>query len=226
MKHVNGPRFSDWACRPEGLRYAERSRKMTDNLARTILLIGFALFMPVGIYFRLRSVTDERLDRHQEGWWILLSLRPLALACMLGLFAFLVEPTWMEWASFRLPSWVRWCGVALGPVAGGLIIWAFRSLGHNLTDTVVTRRDASLVTDGPYRWVRHPFYLAFAIAVTANTLLTANAFLAITGAAAFFVIVARTSIEEQRLIERFGPAYLDYMHHTGRFLPRIRQVLS
>jgi protein-S-isoprenylcysteine O-methyltransferase Ste14 len=194
---------------------------MTDNLARTILLVGFVLVAPVGIYYRLQSRTDERLDRRQEGWLILLSLRPLALACMAGLMGFMVRPSAMAWASINLPDWLRWSGVGLAAAAAGLILWTFRTLGHNLTDTVVTRRDATLVTDGPYRWVRHPFYLAFAIAVIANTLVTANAFLALTGTAAFLVIVGRTSIEERKLVERFGPEYLDYMRRTGRFLPRI-----
>ena len=162
--------------------------EMTDSLARIILLVGFVLFAPVGIYFRVRSRTDERLDRLQEGWLILLGLRLLALCFMAGLLAFLIDPRSMAWASFHLPNWARWCGVVLGAAAAGLIIWTFRSLGHNLTDTVVTRRDATLVTHGPYRWVRHPFYLAFAMAVIANTLITANAFLAITGTAAFLVV--------------------------------------
>jgi protein-S-isoprenylcysteine O-methyltransferase Ste14 len=144
------------------------------------------------------------------------------LAFLAGLAAFLVAPPSMAWASIHLPNSARWLGVALGAAAGGLTIWTFRSLGHNLTDTVVTRRDATLITHGPYRWVRHPFYLAFAMAVIANTLITANAYLAITGTAAFLVIVARTSIEEQKLIERFGGDYRDYMRRTGRFLPRIR----
>jgi protein-S-isoprenylcysteine O-methyltransferase Ste14 len=196
--------------------------ELTDGLARIILLVGFMVFAPAGIYFRVRSFTDERLNRLQEGWLILLSLRLLALAFMVGLVAFLVAPHSMAWASIPLPDSVRWLGVVLGAGAGGLMIWAFRSLGHNLTDTVVTRRDATLITHGPYRWVRHPFYLAFAMAVIANTLITANAYLAITGTAAFLVIVARTSIEEQKLIERFGRDYRDYMRRTGRFLPRIR----
>jgi protein-S-isoprenylcysteine O-methyltransferase Ste14 len=196
--------------------------EMTDDLARTILLVGFVLVAPVGIYYRLRSHTDESLDRRQEGWLILLSLRPLALVFMAGLIVFLVKPSAMAWASFTLPDWLRWSGVGLAAVASGLLIWTFRTLGHNLTDTVVTRRDATLVIDGPYRWVRHPFYLAFALAVIANSLVTANAFLAITGTAAFLVVVARTSIEEQNLIKRFGRDYQDYMRRTGRFLPRIR----
>jgi protein-S-isoprenylcysteine O-methyltransferase Ste14 len=166
-------------------------------------------------------VTDERLDRRQEGWWILLTLRPLALVSVVGLVAFLIQPRWMAWASMPLPSWARWIGVVLGAGAGGLIIWTFRCLGHNLTDTVVTRRNATLVTHGPYRWVRHPFYLAFAMAVIANTLVTANWFLGATGFAAFMAIFARTSIEERNLIDRFGRDYLQYMERTGRFLPRI-----
>jgi len=87
---------------------------------------------------------------------------------------------------------------------------------------VVTRRNATLVTHGPYRWVRHPFYLSFAMAVIANALLiTANGFLTITGTAAFLAIVARTSIEERKLVDRFGSDYVDFMQRTGRFLPRI-----
>ncbi len=196
---------------------------MTDDLARIILLVGFAAVFPVGLYHRLRSRTDERLDRRQEGWLILLSLRPLATASMAGLVAFLIEPNWMKWSSLDLPNWARWTGVGLGVAAGGLLIWTFHSLGHNLTDTVVTRRNATLVTHGPYRWVRHPFYLAFAMAVIANALVTANAFLGITGIGAFLAIVARTSIEERKLIDRFGHDYEEYMRHTGRFLPRIRR---
>jgi protein-S-isoprenylcysteine O-methyltransferase Ste14 len=196
--------------------------EMTEGLARIILVVGVMVFAPFGIYFRVRSRTDERLNRLQEGWPILLGLRLLALAFLAGIVAFLVAPRSMAWASANLSSWARWLGVVLGAAAGGLVIWTFRSLGHNLTDTVVTRRDATLVTHGPYRWVRHPFYLAFAMAVIANTLITANAYLAITGTAAFLVIVARTSIEEKKLIERFGRDYRDYMQRTGRFLPRIR----
>lgn len=196
---------------------------MTDDTARIILLAGFAVVVPIGAYHRVRSHTGERLDRRQEGWPSLLTLRPFSLAFMAGLVAFLIEPSWMAWASLQLPSWARSIGVGLGVVGGGLLIWTFSCLGHNLTDTVVTRRNASLVTHGPYRWVRHPFYLAFAMAVIANSLITASGFLLLTGTAALFAIVARTSVEERKLIDRFGGDYLDYMQRTGRFLPRFRR---
>ncbi len=196
---------------------------MTDDMARIILLVGFAVVFPFGIYHRLRARTGEKLDRRQEGWLILLTLRPLALAFMAGMLVFFIKPGSMAWAAFHLPSWARWTGVVLGVPAGGLLIWTFRSLGHNLTDTVVTRKNAMLVTHGPYHWVRHPFYLAFAMAMIANSLVTANGFLAITGMAAFLAIFVRTSIEERKLIDRFGNEYEQYMQRTGRFLPRFRR---
>jgi protein-S-isoprenylcysteine O-methyltransferase Ste14 len=194
---------------------------MTDNTARMIMICGFLLVVPFGIYHRLKVRTDERLDRRQEGWLILLTLRPLAFVAMVGLVAFMIEPAWMRWSSMNLPGWARWTGVPIGAAAGLLIIWTFRTLGHNLTDTVVTRRNATLITHGPYRWVRHPFYLAFALAVIANALVTANWFLAVTSGAAFASIVVRTSIEERHLIARFGSDYQAYMRRTGRFLPRL-----
>jgi protein-S-isoprenylcysteine O-methyltransferase Ste14 len=76
---------------------------------------------------------------------------------MAGLVAFIIQPAWMEWSAVAVPDWLRWAGVPFGIAAGGLLTWTFRSLGHNLTDTVVTRQTATLVTHGPYQWIRHPF---------------------------------------------------------------------
>lgn len=195
---------------------------MTDDVARTILLIGFAVVAPIGVYHRLKARTDERFDRTQEGWLILLTLRPLGVVCLGGTVAFAINPEWMGWSAIAIPGWLRFVGVAFGVPTAMLVVWTFRSLGHNLTDTVATRRDAVLVTHGPYRWVRHPFYLAFGLGVLANSLVTANWLVAVTGVMSFLMIVRRTSIEESKLIDRFGDEYTRFMGETGRFLPKLR----
>jgi len=194
----------------------------TDRTFRTILLAGFLVLMPVGIYHRVRSqATREKLDRRQEGLFILLTLRPLAVAGMIGFIAYLINPAWMAWSSLPLPAWLRWTGVIVGAAAGLLLIWTFHSLGKNLTDTVVTRKDHTLVTSGPYRWVRHPFYLTLALMVIASSLATANWFIPITGSLAVTLIVLRTRREEDLLLARFGDEYRTYMQRTGRFIPPI-----
>lgn len=75
-----------------------------------------------------------------------------------SLIAFLIDPSDMAWSSLPLPAWARWAGVAVSAMGGGLLTWTLVRLGPNLTDTVVTRREHTLVTRGPYRFVRHPFY--------------------------------------------------------------------
>ena len=66
-----------------------------DQLFRLILLAGFVIFMPIGIYHRLRSRTGEKLDRRQEGIFILVALRLAGLAGTAGLMrTSLTPPTW------------------------------------------------------------------------------------------------------------------------------------
>jgi len=62
-----------------------------------------------------------------------------------------------------------------------LLVWMFRTLGRNLTDTVVTRKEHTLVTTGPYRWIRHPFYTSAGLLGVANSLAAANWFFFATG---------------------------------------------
>jgi protein-S-isoprenylcysteine O-methyltransferase Ste14 len=106
-------------------------------------------------------------------------------------------------------------------MACGLLVWTFRCLGKNLTDTVVTRQTHTLVRHGPYRWIRHPFYDSAALLTLAVSLIAANWFVFVTGLMAFGLLIIRTRKEEENLVARFGDAYQTYMQRTGRFLPRI-----
>jgi protein-S-isoprenylcysteine O-methyltransferase Ste14 len=192
-----------------------------DQTFRLILIAGALLLFPVAIYHRLKAHSvKEKLDRWKEGPFILFTLRPIGIAVMIGLFTYMVNPARMAWSSMPLPVWLRWLGVAIAVTGGVLFVWTFRNLGKNLTDTVVTRREHTLVTTGPYRWVRHPFYVAAALAMLGNALVAANWFLLGGGVMVFTLLAIRTRIEEAELLARFGGAYQAYMHRTRRFLPR------
>jgi protein-S-isoprenylcysteine O-methyltransferase Ste14 len=194
-----------------------------DQTFRTALLVFMVIMAPIGVYHRLRShVAGETLDRRQEGLFILATLRPLGLMAIVGVIAYVINPASMAWSSVPLPAWLRWTGVCVCACAGALVFWTFRRLGRNLTDTVVTRRDHTLVTHGPYRWVRHPFYDSAALLMLGASLAAANWFLFVTGALAVSLLVARTRIEEEKLLARFGGDYRAYVERTGRFLPRMR----
>ena len=194
-----------------------------DATFRPVLVVGFLAFVLITLYHRLRSwASGEKLERRQEGLFILATLRPVGLMLWLGVIAYMVNPAWMAWSSVPLPAWLRWTGVGVFAITTALLTWTLRSLGRNLTDTVVTRRAHTLVTHGAYRWVRHPFYDSTALLILAMSLMAANWFLLLTGCVVVLLIVVRTRTEEAKLLARFGDAYRAYMMQTGRFVPKSR----
>ena len=189
--------------------------------ALILLLSGFS----VSIYFRRKAnQTGEEIDVKEEGGLILNLRRIFGLLLWFSAFAYLINPAWMAWSQLPLPYWLRWVGAGIMLVCVPLIYWVFSSLGMNVTPTVVTRREHSLVTQGPYRWVRHPLYTVGFLMFVGLSLLGANWFILAMLVLGIIPISKRTPLEEARLIERFGDEYQVYMQHTGRYLPKISSL--
>lgn len=193
-----------------------------DATFRPFVIAGFWIVILIAAPFRIRSqATGESLDRTQEGLPMMIGLRLMGLAVWAGVIVFMINPSLMTWSSLPLPASIRWAGVALTMITAGLLIWTLRSLGPNLTDTVVTRAAHTLVTRGPYRWVRHPFYDCMALFMLSIALMMANWFVIVSGAVMFTLLAIRSRSEEQKLLERFGEPYRAYRAATGRFVPRL-----
>jgi protein-S-isoprenylcysteine O-methyltransferase Ste14 len=194
-----------------------------EGTFRAVLAVGLLAVFAIVVPHRIRSAASkEPLDRRQEGLFILLTLRPIGLLLWLSVFAYLINPAWMAWSSLPLSAGTRWAGAAVYVLGIGLLSWTLPSLGTNLTDTVVTRRGHTLVTYGPYRWVRHPFYDAGALLMLSFALIAANWFVLIATVIVFTLLAIRTKTEEEKLVARFGEPYRAYRERTGRFLPRWR----
>jgi protein-S-isoprenylcysteine O-methyltransferase Ste14 len=86
---------------------------------------------------------------------------------------------------------------------------------------VAIRQQHTLITNGPYRWVRHPFYTVTSLTFAGFVLLTATWSAALALALFWLYLWRRTPLEEAKLVERFGDEYRAYMARTGRFLPRL-----
>ncbi len=189
---------------------------------RIITIVLFILVAATGIYHRVRAArSGEKISRREEGIPIMILLRLFGFSAWIGLLIYMVNPRWMAWSTLSIPSWLPWVGAGLGIIALPLMYWMFSSLGKNVTDTVAIRKEHSLVTHGPYRWVRHPMYSFSFLLFFGFGLLTANWFIGVTAILALALIVVRTPIEEAKLIEEFGDEYREYMKGTGRFLPRL-----
>jgi protein-S-isoprenylcysteine O-methyltransferase Ste14 len=191
----------------------------TDRL--TLIALSL-IFVVVGVYYRVQSQrSGERLDRTKEGWPILISLRLTGLLTLVSTAAWLWRPRWFQWAALPVSTAIRWIGVAGFAGAVGWLIWMFHTLGRNLTDTVVTRRDAHFVDHGPYRFVRNPMYTGVLMGALSLGLALGTWLLPIAGSLVFWLFALRTRTEEKYLIQRFGDQYRGYMKRVGRFFPKL-----
>ena len=195
---------------------------MDDDVFRWVMVAGFVAVVAVTAPHRVRAGTKEKLDRRKEGAFMLATLRPAGAALWLSIIAYMINPAWMAWSQMPLPVWLRWTGAVFSALSVALLIWTLPTLGKNLTDTVVTRKEHTLVTRGPYGWIRHPFYVSMALMTFGSALVAANWFIFVSGVVAFSLLALRSRVEEEQLAARFGAAYLEYRKRTGRFLPRLR----
>jgi len=83
-------------------------------------------------------------------------------------------------------------------------------------------REWKLCTEGPYGWVRHPFYVANLLLDTGLFLMAGLPWLALGYAVAIFPPAYGFTVlaEEEALRARFGEAYDAYAARVPRFLPR------
>lgn len=85
---------------------------------------------------------------------------PVMVALHTALLAACLAETWLAGRPFA--PWFGWTMVAVVAAAQGLRWWCARTLGRRWNTRVIVVPGLPLVTGGPYRWLRHPNYVAVA----------------------------------------------------------------
>ena len=114
---------------------------------------------------------------------------------------------------------VRWLGVVLAAIGGGLRIYPVFVLGRRFSGLVAIQPGHALVTTGIYRHVRNPSYLGLLV----SSLGWALAFRSIPGILLALCLlpplIARMRSEERLLQSQFGEDYAAYRRRTWRLVP-------
>ncbi len=107
-------------------------------------------------------------------------------------------------------------------LAQSLRFWAISSLGQHWNISVMSPRATSetkpFIAEGPYRYIRHPNYLAvilefFSLPLIGGAYITCFVFSVLNAV----VLARRIQTEEKHLFTRAG--YRDLMGHKGRLVP-------
>jgi len=120
-------------------------------------------------------------------------------------------------------------GLRIGLEIAGLILfvlgnllanWAFIKLGHNFqAGAPLPRMGGRLVTDGPYRLVRHPIYLsALCMLLGISCLMQSLVYFVICIVSLVLNILVIPG-EEKGLRQVYGEQYVAYMQHTKKLIP-------
>ncbi len=194
----------------------------SEKIFHILFIISFLGSGAIRSIFGQKSAQPAEKVEWKESKFKAVSLIILTVGYSIFALSYMVKPAWWAWATFSLPLWARWIGVVLTIGGMPLLAWVQWSLGQNFAAVLHIREGHTLVTDGPYRFVRHPMYSLIFLYGLGLLLLTANWLIGLPmllGAAAF--IIPRVGKEEALMLEQFGDNYKEYMERTGRFLPRL-----
>ena len=199
-----------------------------ETFYRILFLVLFALFFSVRGYYRFfkpKRAEPETAEPERKAFGKAEAFISFAILGYFGsLILYMLNLSWFAWSQIpAYPEIVRWFGVVLTLVNIPLLAWIHRTLDRQYSPCLQIKESHSLITDGPYKSVRHPMYTVLNGFSLGSSLLTAN-FLII-GFALLLIIAFPFVVrkEEQMMLETFGSEYEEYMKRTGRFFPRLRK---
>ena len=124
----------------------------------------------------------------------------------------------------QLISWFLLVG-SLIPLVAGLralhIYGAPNSSNRNEAGLLAFERTSRLVSEGIYRYIRHPLYSSLLLLTWGIFFKSPSGIAAVLGFVATVGLVLMAIMEEAECVRAFGPEYQAYMRHTRRFIPRV-----
>jgi protein-S-isoprenylcysteine O-methyltransferase Ste14 len=195
---------------------------------KLIFFLLFAGFLAMRGYFGWRArraglspwfVDGSEPVQQGSGVRVLGVLVPLFLLGLLGLYA--VSPGALAWLRAPLPGWLRWLGAALGAMSLPLHVWTHDTLEKEWSAAARFGKSHILITQGPFRWARHPLYAALMLLFIGLALVSAFWPFLLLACSAIPLVHREALKEETAMTQRFPDEYDQYAERTGRFLPQL-----
>lgn len=189
---------------------------LLSHPARAGLLVVLALSVLFLLFVPFALFAGGEKEIHRQRWPTF-----FALGAIGGCLWFLPYADRQDLLVWPESDTLRYVGLACAAVGTGIRVAGMVQLGALFSTFVAVQKDHHLVTNGCYRWVRHPIY-------TGSLLALAGIFLIFRSKLVLFVLslylvgtLWRMADEEQLLNEAFGQEYEHYRARTWRLLPFI-----
>ena len=114
----------------------------------------------------------------------------------------------------------RWVAALVAVICLAATARCWAHMGKDWRMAVAVGEKTNIITDGPFRRIRHPIY-AFQILLMVCTVVVVPTVPMVAVAIAHIVWMnLKARNEERHLLQTQGDAYAGYMRRTGRFFPR------
>ena len=135
----------------------------------------------------------------------------------------LVQPLWISGASLPAslftPATLA-SGIALTIIGYACTLWCYAAMGDMWRIGVNRNEKTSLITRGPYNFIRHPIYGFQIVMLVGAALLLPTIFSLVILAVHFLCVRAKAADEEAYLLGVHGETYRAYLNRTGRLFPK------
>jgi protein-S-isoprenylcysteine O-methyltransferase Ste14 len=120
-------------------------------------------------------------------------------------------------SGYGLVRWIAAGGALVGLLLTSLV-WSRMGTGWRMG--VSTTGGETLITDGMFRYVRHPIYALSMLLMLCSVIVVPTLPMLLIGAFHIALLQIKARNEERHLTSVHGDAYREYLARTARFLPR------
>lgn len=191
--------------------------ELAGKIAWVLFVVSwYVLRHPFNRRARRVRVADDRLKLDER---IRLAISSTGLGIIPGIYVVTGEPSF---AGYTSSAWLFSAGLCAGIASMVLFRLTHKALGRMWSVSLQLKEEHKLVTDGIYRYLRHPMYSAFWLLALTQALLLPNWFAGVAGLVGFGTLFALRLGPEERMMEvAFGDEYRAYKARTWRIIPYV-----
>jgi len=190
---------------------------MITGVSQSLIILAIVVIFYGVDSLLIRHFDQRRAYGSSRNW----GYTAIAVPCAIFL---IVQPALFPGLGIRTQAWwslaLQIIGLLLLVAAFALYWWGRWHLGQFYGERVEIQPGQYLVTDGPYKYIRHPLYTAYFSMAIAMLFINPSLPMLLVVIYAFVDFSMATRREEKLLVEKL-PGYADYLARTPRYLPRL-----
>ena len=165
-------------------------------------------------------VPEQRLERFMWIVWVPLVAAWITLPylALVRTQTLLAMPVFVHQSAGYVA--LRWIAVVCALICLLLTSVCWSRMGTHWRMAVSLRGEEELITDGPFRHVRHPIYALSMLLMICSAIVVPTVPMLVVAIVHLVLVQLKARNEEKHLLTVHGDAYRRYLARTGRFFPK------